>query len=169
MHHRWMLILAMLALPPLWVGCPFVSRVPIAQTGAPLDARLAGLWADADPSDPDSLRLLIVPFNTTEYYAELREDRDQITRYRAFPFDLAGEPYLHIDLLNPDAEQASYFFACWSLSEDGLLLLDVIGEDAVPESLQTDAAALTAYLTAHRGDPTLRDADTSLKMRRIAR
>jgi hypothetical protein len=29
--------------------------------------------------------------------------------------------------------------------------------------------ALTAYLIARRGDPTLRDADTSLELRHIAR
>jgi len=164
-----LLALATLALSLLCVGCPFVSYVPIAQPGAPLDARLVGLWADTDPSNADSLRVLIIPFNATEYYGEMREDRDGITRYRAYPFALAGEPYLHVEMLNPDAERASYFFARWSLGEDGLLLLDVVGEDAVPESLQENAAALTDYLTAHRGDPRLRDTETSLKLRRIAR
>lgn len=166
---RGLLALAALALSLLGAGCPFVSYVPIAQPGAPLDARLTGLWANMDPADPDSLRLLIVPFNANEYYAELREDQDEVTRYRVYPFALAGEPYLHVSLLAPDAERASYFFVRWSLSEDGELSLDVIAEDAVPDSLQADAAALTAYLTARRGEPTLSDEDTSLRLRRIAR
>jgi len=160
--------LTVFVLPILLVGCPFESKVPIAQPGAPLDVRLVGLWMDADPSDPDSTRLLILPFNATEYYAELREKDNQVMRFRAFPFALEKEPYLHIDMLNPAVESASFFVARYSISDGGVLALNVVGDDAVPDSLQADAKALIAFLIEHRNDPGLKDADTSLEVRRIA-
>ena len=161
-------ILTILVLPIVLVGCPFESRVPIAQPGAPLDARLVGLWTDADPSDPDSTRLLILPFNATEYYAELREKDNELIRFRAFPFSLEGEPYLHVDMLNPDADSASFFFARYSISNDGVLAVNVVADDAVPDSLQADVTALIAFLIEHRNDPALKDEATSLEVRRIA-
>jgi len=54
-------------------GCPYPSKVPLAEPRAEfVDDRLVGCWIGVD-SDGDSLRVDVFPFNQCEYYAEIHE------------------------------------------------------------------------------------------------
>ena len=147
-------------------GCPYSSRVPLAEPdGNALEDRLIGQWVGVD-SNGDSLQIAVFPFNQTEYYAELREPSGDRTGYRAFAFDVGGERLLHINELTTTRTEAEYVLGRCAFAGDSELTLRFIGDQIVPKALAEDPQALSAFLKEHLADPTLNDGDTELALRR---
>ncbi len=165
MKH-WAAFTASLVLLTLATGCPFTSKMPLGEPGHhPLDARLMGLWVSTNGGD-DTLRITVIPFNDAEYYVELSEKNGESSRYRAFVFDVSGQPFLHINELSADPASREYCFARYTLSGDRELSLRFVGEKIVPKALATEPQSLAAFLGAHLNDPALDDDDTKLVLQR---
>ena len=152
-------------------GCPYESKVPLGSPGRyPVDLKLIGNWSSVGEQPADSFSILIVPFNASEYYVEFHEageaGDDEIGRMRAFGFDIAGQQFLHTNGLNSDGTQEPFSFVRFALLEGNQLSLRIVGDAIVPDSLNTDAEALTDFLASHLDDPKLYDDE--LLLRRIA-
>ena len=163
---RWMtLSLAALSLV-LLTGCPYSSKVPLAEpNGNATDDHLIGKWVGID-SNGDSLQIAILPFNQSEYYAELREKSGAPTGYRVFSFDIGGERFLHINELAPVRSPLEYSFARYTLSGESELALRFVGDKIVPAALANDRQALLSFLKAHLTDPGLNDEKSVLALHR---
>lgn len=165
MKH-WAAFTASLLLLTLATGCPFMSKVPLGEPGHhPLDARLIGLWVGTD-SNRDTLQITAMPFNDAEYYVELSEGHGASSRYRAFVFDVGGQPFLHINELTADLKPEEYYFARYTFSGDRELSLRFVGDKIVPKALATEPQSLVTFLAAHLNDPALDDDDTKLVLKR---
>lgn len=165
MKH-WAAFTAGLVLLTLATGCPFTSKMPLGEPGHhPLDARLIGLWVGTD-SGHDTLHIRAMPFNDAEYYVELSERSGAPSRYRAFVFDVSGQPFLHINELTADLAPEEYCFARYTFSGDGDLSLRFVGEKIVPKALAAEPQSLAAFLGAHLNDPALDDDDSKLVLKR---
>lgn len=145
-------------------GCPFEAKVPIGKASpASLDPRLFGAWTD---TSADSARILVLPFNETEYYVEVTEKDGRRDHYRVAPITLAGRQMLQVNELSAQATPDGYVFARCSLTPDGALSLRFVGEKIVPKSLQKDSQGLADFIAAHLDDPALEDEDTNILLRR---
>jgi hypothetical protein len=142
-------------------GCPYESKVPLSNPDRfPVNSKLIGLWSGSG----DSLTVLVMPFNATEYYIELHEvGDDEIGRIRAFAFEIAGQRFLHYNELTLDGAPARFSFVRFTLSGDTLLSLRIIEDAIVPESLQTDSKGLIKFIESHLDDPKLYDSEFLLR------
>jgi hypothetical protein len=112
------------------------------------------------------VQVLVLPFNTTEYYIELRDKEDTVTRLRAYQIEVAGRPLLQINEIDPDgAAPQSYTLARYSIGADSAITVHLVGEQIVPKEAAADPKALREFLTAHWEDPALDDPDTGLILR----
>jgi hypothetical protein len=165
MIRRMTLSLAVLSLVVL-TGCPYSSKVPLAEPdGKATDDHLIGNWFGIERGG-DTLQIVILPFNQSEYYAELHEKSGAPTGYRVFPFDVGGERFLHINELAPVRSALEYSFARYTFSGESELTLRFVGDKAVPTVLANDRRALLSFLKAHLADPSLNDDESALALHR---
>ena len=154
---RWMLLMLAPVCLILLTGCPYVAQVPLADPSeSALDIRLIGTWTGSDENG-NPFEVEIVPFNQSEYYAELR-DEEGLTRCRVFPFKIDGIPFLHINELAVAEE--GYFFARYEFTGDSDLEITLVGDVLLSEDIAADPTALTAAIAGHLHDPLLYDGET---------
>jgi hypothetical protein len=147
-------------------GCPFTSKVPLAEPDrSGLDHQLLGEWLGLT-NGGDSLRITVFPFNEREYYIETVERGQAPQRFRAFPFELNGAWFLQINELSPDGPASEYVFARYTFSGESAFTLRFVGEKIVPKELASDPVALKSFLAGHLSDPALDDAENVLSARR---
>jgi hypothetical protein len=148
-------------------GCPFESRVPLADPDPTrFEERLAGEWTAIDETGGDTTAVTILRFNRAEYLVELQERDSEEGRFRAYVIDLGGEPILQLNELETGDRAPAYVFARYALDAGGRLHLRFIGDRIVPDSLAADAPGLQQFLRAHAADPLLDDEDTRLVLER---
>jgi hypothetical protein len=148
-------------------GCPYDAKAPLDDPDpARFDKGLLGSWSGEDTKDGSPVQVLVLPFNTTEYYIELRDKEDTVTRLRAYQIEVAGRPLLQINEIDPDgAAPRSYTLARYSIGADSAITVHLVGEQIVPKEAAADPKALREFLTAHWEDPALDDPDTGLILR----
>jgi hypothetical protein len=148
-------------------GCPYDAKAPLGDPDpARFDKGLLGSWSGEDTKDGSPVQVLVLPFNTTEYYIELRDKEDTVTRLRAYQIEVAGRPLLQINEIDPDgAAPQSYTLARYSIGADSAITVHLVGEQIVPKEAAADPKALREFLTAHWEDPALDDPDTGLILR----
>ncbi|MBM3286124.1 MAG: hypothetical protein FJY88_02065 [Candidatus Eisenbacteria bacterium] len=166
MMKRIVLLVGLLCMV-LAMGCPYSSKAPLADpSGKVLDDRLIGEWAVVDV-DGDSMRITLLPFNEGEYYAELRENGGNPSRYRVFGFGIGSARLLHVNEISEGREPPEYSFARYTFSGNSELEVTFVGDKVVPEALATDPQALLSFLEKHLEDSALDDEETRLVMRRV--
>ena len=154
--YRWLMLMAGTVLLILMAGCPYVASVPVATPdGAALDSRLFGVWGATD-ADEDSLGVEISPFNEDECVAQVWLEEGP-SLMRIFAFEVNGTRFLHLNELQPDAENMEYFIARYEFPENSRLVIRFVADAIVPEDLAGNPAALTKFLKAHLDDPALYD------------
>lgn len=162
MKRSMKLTLALLGLAMV-TGCPLSTDVPLAEPQDGVrDDRLIGTWVGDD--DGDSYRLLVVPFNRTEYYAELTGD-DEPARLRFYVFAAGDERFLHIEELSTDRDHPEYLFAHYAITDDFGLAVKLVGSELVSEDVEP--AALVDFLARNAHDPALYDEEDSLVLHRL--
>ncbi len=163
--NRWLILMAGAVLVALMTGCPYVVSVPVAPPDrAALDGRLFGVWAATD-ADEDSLGLEISPFNENECIAEVWLEEGP-SLMRVYAFEVNGTRFLHMNELQPDAENMEYFIARYEFPEDSRLVIKFISDAIVPEELAGNPAAFTAFLKTHLDDPALYDDEDVITLER---
>lgn len=162
---RIVLVLGALCLVFL-AGCPYSSRVPLAEPGPKgLDSRLVGEWNGVDAKG-DSIRITVLPFNRSEYYAELQEGSGEASRFRAFGFEVGDARLLHVNEISADKEPQEYSFARYTFPGDAEMALTFLGDTLIPASLATDPRALRSFLREHLEDPAIADEASKLVLHR---
>lgn len=148
MKRAWVLALPLVSVIGL-TGCPFESSVPLGEprSGA-LDPRLLGAWQHAQ-ADGTISNFVLLPFNSAEYYVELREDEKERERYRAYLVTVGGEQFLNINQVKAETTPGPFVFARYSISEDDVLTLRFVGDKAVPKPLGSDQKRLVKFVAAH--------------------
>jgi hypothetical protein len=167
MKRALTLVMALLGLV-LSTGCPFRSDVPLGSPGpGSLDPQLRGHWVWVLWEERRLLEVDVLPFNKDEYYVETHEKDKKIERYRAYTVRIGGEPFLNLSEIADDTARHSFFFARYSVGQDGALTLRFVGEKGVPKALGTDPKGLEAFVAAHLEDPPLYDSGPPAVLRRL--
>jgi len=168
MRRMAILALAIMALA-LLTGCPFESDVPLGAPGpGSLDPKLLGAWTSTDETGSVA-DVEFIPFNKYEYYVELREEgKGQPERYRAYTVKVGDQPFLNISELKQETAPATFYFARYSVSKEGVLALHLVGDQGIPKDLAKDQKALVKFVAAHLKGTVLDDSERPVLMRRPA-
>jgi hypothetical protein len=167
MKRAGILVLAFVALV-LTTGCPFESHVPLGSPGpGSLDPRLQGRWVAVEAGGTVT-EIDFLPFNSNEYYVELRQKGKEPERYRAYSVRIGGEPFLNINEVKGDTVRHSFNFARYTVGRDGALALRFVGDKAVPKAFGTDQKALVKFLAAHLEGTFLDDGEQPSVLHRPA-
>lgn len=127
---------------------PFEEKATIA-----VDPALTGTWgklpAKGENIDEED-RLVIVPFNATEYVV-VESPAKEALYFRAYSIQIEHEQYVQMEWLGMKENQ--YHLSRYSIEGD-VLTVSLLNRDVVSADLK-DSAALRAALLAHRADPDL--------------
>jgi hypothetical protein len=159
--------LVVVAAALLLSACPFESKVPLGSPDAKkVDARLVGYWVARSPKSDESALVVVLPFNDAEYLIEIMAEDDKPERYRGFRLDVAGHPFLQLDVLEPKVEPRVFSLARYEFTPDHRLSVRLIGDKLVPESLASDRQGLLDFVAAHVDDTALYDQEEPVVLRR---
>lgn len=159
-------LIGLLLLAPFLAGCPFESKVSLPGSGTvPLDSAIVGSWRGLDQGD--TIQVLLLPFDKSAYYVELREMGGDVQRFRIALAPVAGERLLEVSELSPKGPEESFVLARYTVSADGALRVRFVGESLVPKSLQSDPRGLADFLAAHINDAALYDEEAEVLLRRV--
>lgn len=165
--RKRILLLATAFLAALSTACPYESETPLAEPLADaLDVRLTGVWQASDAENGKNTRIVILPFNRSEYLIEAFEEGEEPDRFRAYLVAVGDERLLNVHELKLDEAAEAYWFARYSLSDEGRLALHFVGDKAVPKSVRGNRQELVNFLAAHLKDGSLEDEDGPLELRR---
>ncbi|MFI5165629.1 MAG: hypothetical protein ACHQQS_03335 [Thermoanaerobaculales bacterium] len=166
MKRTWVLALPLVSVIGL-TGCPFESSVPLGEPRpGTLDARLLGEWQHAQ-ADGTISNFALLPFNSAEYYVELRENEQEQERYRAYLVTVGGEQFLNINQVKAERTPRPFVFARYSISKDDVLTLRFVGDKAVPKPLGNDQKRLVKFVAAHLKGNDLDDGAEPLSLHRV--